>query len=201
MTFRRALRGAATSALAVLALGGCGGEEVVEQAPVVRPVKIQTIGGATQGGTLEFPGTIGAAQEAEMAFEVGGKIEEFPVVEGDDVERGQILSRLDPRDYEAAREADAANAKAAKLLSADGIAALAEIHQGLVPLGSWTADSIEALLRQMAEESGRGLGKLAQPLRAALTGSNASPSLFEVMEVLGQDETLARIAAAPENAS
>ena len=39
-------------------------------------------------------------------------------------------------------------------------------------------------------------GKLAQPLRAALSGSNASPSLFEVMVVLGKDETLARIDAA-----
>jgi glutamyl-tRNA synthetase len=51
----------------------------------------------------------------------------------------------------------------------------------------------------MAEDSGRGLGKLAQPLRAALTGSNASPSLFEVMEVLGREESLARIAAPGAN--
>lgn len=93
-----------------------------------------------------------------------------------------------------------ANAKAAKLLSADGIAALKDIHAKLTTAESWSADGIEALLRQMAEESGRGLGKLAQPLRAALTGSNASPSLFEVMEVLGRNETLVRIAAAPENA-
>jgi glutamyl-tRNA synthetase len=92
-----------------------------------------------------------------------------------------------------------ANAKAAKLLSAEGLAVLAEIGVGLAALDAWTADNIEGLLRRMAEDSGRGLGKLAQPLRAALTGSNASPSLFEVMEVLGREESLARIAAPGAN--
>ncbi len=55
-------------------------------------------------------------------------------------------------------------------------------------------------MRQMSEEKGLGLGKLAQPLRAALTGSNASPSLFEVMAVFGREETLERIALALKNA-
>jgi len=45
------------------------------------------------------------------------------------------------------------------------------------------------------------LGKVAQPLRAALTGSTVSPPIFEVMEILGRDETLARIADAAEGAS
>ena len=52
---------------------------------------------------------------------------------------------------------------------------------------------MEAELRRFAEERGLKLGAIAQPLRAALTGSLASPGLFEVMEVLGREESLARI--------
>jgi glutamyl-tRNA synthetase len=49
------------------------------------------------------------------------------------------------------------------------------------------------MVRQTAEAQGQKLGALAQPLRAALTGSTASPGIFEVMAVLGRAETLARI--------
>ena len=60
----------------------------------------------------------------------------------------------------------------------------------------WTAPVLEAELRRFAESGGLKLGAIAQPLRAALTGSLASPGIFEVMEVLGRDESLARIADA-----
>jgi glutamate synthase (NADPH/NADH) large chain/glutamate synthase (ferredoxin) len=49
-------------------------------------------------------------------------------------------------------------------------------------------------LKAMAEERGLGLGKLAQPLRAALTGTTTSPGIFDVLVLLGRDESLARIA-------
>ncbi len=52
---------------------------------------------------------------------------------------------------------------------------------------------MEAELRGFAEGGGLKLGAIAQPLRAALTGSLASPGIFEVMEVLGREESLARI--------
>jgi glutamyl-tRNA synthetase len=58
----------------------------------------------------------------------------------------------------------------------------------------WTAPALEALVRRSSEAFGVPLGALAQPLRAALAGSTASPGIFEVMEVLGRDETLARLA-------
>ena len=48
-------------------------------------------------------------------------------------------------------------------------------------------------MRAYAEETGQKLGKVAQPLRAALTGSTVSPPVFDVMAVLGREETLARI--------
>ena len=56
-----------------------------------------------------------------------------------------------------------------------------------------TRRTVEAALRDFAAEKGVKLGAVAQPLRAALTGSLASPGIFEVMEVLGRDETLGRI--------
>ena len=57
----------------------------------------------------------------------------------------------------------------------------------------WKAPAIEAVVRDFVEKSGLKLGKIAQPLRAALTGSAVSPPVFDVMAVLGQDEALARI--------
>jgi glutamyl-tRNA synthetase len=60
----------------------------------------------------------------------------------------------------------------------------------------WTAAALEARVRDFAEAQGQKLGVAAQPLRAALTGATASPPIFEVMEVLGRDETLGRIADA-----
>ena len=60
-------------------------------------------------------------------------------------------------------------------------------------LRAWDEAALEAALRECAERAGLKLGQLAQPLRAALTGSTASPGLFEVMAVLGRDETLGRI--------
>jgi glutamyl-tRNA synthetase len=60
--------------------------------------------------------------------------------------------------------------------------------------GDWTAAAAEAAIRTFAEEKGLKLGAVAQPLRAALTGRTTSPGVFDVLAVLGRDESLARIA-------
>ncbi len=65
----------------------------------------------------------------------------------------------------------------------------------------WQSVALEATLRDFAGAHGIKLGAVAQPLRAALTGSLASPGIFEVMEVLGREESLARIADAASGAS
>jgi glutamyl-tRNA synthetase len=57
----------------------------------------------------------------------------------------------------------------------------------------WTAPAIETAVKAHAETQGLKLGKLAQPLRAALTGTSTSPGIFDVLEVLGRHEALARI--------
>ncbi|MFN3673961.1 MAG: glutamate--tRNA ligase, partial [Bosea sp. (in: a-proteobacteria)] len=54
--------------------------------------------------------------------------------------------------------------------------------------------AVEAAVRSFAEANGLKLGQAAQPLRAALTGRAMSPGLFDVMAVLGREETLARLA-------
>ena len=60
----------------------------------------------------------------------------------------------------------------------------------------WNKDSLEPLLTEIAAENGIGFGKLATPLRAALAGRTATPSVYDMMLVLGQKETIARIADA-----
>jgi glutamyl-tRNA synthetase len=58
---------------------------------------------------------------------------------------------------------------------------------------SWTRDELEQAAKRVAEENGVGLGKLAAPLRAALAGRTATPSVFDMMTALGREESLARL--------
>jgi glutamyl-tRNA synthetase len=82
---------------------------------------------------------------------------------------------------------------AAKLL--EGTAPLlAEVHQLLSGLDEWSHDALESAVREVADRQGLKLGKLAQPLRAALTGKTTSPGIFDVLALLGKEESLARIA-------
>ena len=89
--------------------------------------------------------------------------------------------------------------KAAKLLNPEAIERLQALVPALESLESWDEAAIEALARAEAERMELKLGKIAQPLRAALTGSTASPGLFEVMVVLGREETLLRLRDAAAN--
>jgi glutamyl-tRNA synthetase len=84
--------------------------------------------------------------------------------------------------------------KAAKLLEGDAPKHLAALRARFAALGQWTAGALEAATRAYAEEAGVKLGAAAQPLRAALTGRTTSPPIFDVLAVLGREESLARIA-------
>ncbi|MFZ1814458.1 MAG: glutamate--tRNA ligase [Rhizobiaceae bacterium] len=72
-----------------------------------------------------------------------------------------------------------------------------EVLKALVPILSalpqWDAQTTDAAVRQHAETTGQKLGALAQPLRAALTGRLVSPPVFDVLAVLGREESLARL--------
>ncbi len=84
--------------------------------------------------------------------------------------------------------------KAAKLLEGDARKHLAALHERFSGLEKWEPAALEAATRAYAEETGVKLGGAAQPLRAALTGRTTSPPIFDVLHVLGRDESLARIA-------
>ncbi|MDA0366956.1 MAG: glutamate--tRNA ligase [Proteobacteria bacterium] len=86
--------------------------------------------------------------------------------------------------------------KAKKLLTADAGLLLARLHQHLLEVATWSNASLEAVLREFAAAEQIKLGQIAQPLRAALTGRAVSPGVFDVMRVLGREETLGRIKAA-----
>ncbi|MFN3869263.1 MAG: glutamate--tRNA ligase [Hyphomicrobiaceae bacterium] len=83
--------------------------------------------------------------------------------------------------------------KAAKLLDAGSRQLIAAIAARLAGVDEWTAAALEAAVRDYAEANDLKLGKVAQPLRAALTGSSVSPPVFDVMAVIGKRESLARL--------
>ncbi len=83
--------------------------------------------------------------------------------------------------------------KALKLLDADAKLALGDLVKLFEAAPEWAAPTLEAILRLYVEGKGLKLGKVAQPLRAALTGRAVSPPVFDVMAVLGKSEALARI--------
>ena len=83
--------------------------------------------------------------------------------------------------------------KAKQIIADGGTAALQELKPILEACGEWTASVLEAAVKTHAEKTGIKLGKLAQPLRAALTGTSTSPPIFDVLDVLGREEAMARI--------
>ena len=83
--------------------------------------------------------------------------------------------------------------KAAAILNDEGRAALASVLPVLESAAEWQAAALEAAVKVHAEAAGLKLGKIAQPLRAALTGKATSPGVFDVLEVLGRSESLARL--------
>lgn len=85
--------------------------------------------------------------------------------------------------------------KAAQQLEGDARLNLRKIHAALAGENDWTSEALEATTKALAEELGVGLGKLAQPMRAALTGTTTSPGIFDVLVLLGRDEALARLDA------
>ena len=85
--------------------------------------------------------------------------------------------------------------KAAGLLNEEAKVRLGGLSARLAKENHWTLEALEATTKSYAEELELGLGKLAQPLRAALTGTTTSPGIFDVLVLLGKEESLARIDA------
>ncbi|MCF6357347.1 MAG: hypothetical protein L3J54_06015, partial [Draconibacterium sp.] len=87
--------------------------------------------------------------------------------------------------------------KALKHLSADSFLILKTMGEAFKALNEFNHEAIETACRELADKYADGkLGKVMMPLRSALTGTDKSPSLFEVAEVLGQETTCSRIQVA-----
>ncbi|MFZ2998499.1 glutamate--tRNA ligase [Sphingobium sp.] len=83
--------------------------------------------------------------------------------------------------------------KASTLLDASARALIVKAADALSSVQSWTVEAIEEPIRRVAEDAGLGLGKVAQPLRAALTGRTVSPGIYDVLFLLGKEESLERL--------
>ena len=137
--------------------------------------------------------------ELEHGPQIAARIEEvgwaklakaLPTLKG----RAKTLKELvDGAGYVIAARPLKIDAKAAKVLDGEGRARVAELLGQFAAAPDWEASVLEAMVRSYAERSGQKLGAVAQPLRAALTGSTVSPPVFDVMAVLGREETLARL--------
>jgi RND family efflux transporter MFP subunit len=101
------------SLTALVMLTSCKKEEVVEVEPPPRPIKIYRLDGQVGDARPDYPGRIKSKKVVELAFEVEGHIIDWNVQEGQQVKKGQILSRLDPRDYQAQAEASRARLRLA----------------------------------------------------------------------------------------
>ncbi|MCC0041294.1 MAG: glutamate--tRNA ligase [Rhodobiaceae bacterium] len=110
-------------------------------------------------------------------------------------ERARTLTELvDAAGFLVATRPLSCDDKALALLGDEARAMLAGLHASLERLATWDAAALEQAVREFAEANELKLGKVAQPLRAALTGRTTSPGIFDVLIVLGRKESLGRIA-------
>jgi glutamyl-tRNA synthetase len=109
-------------------------------------------------------------------------------------ERAKTLNDLvESAQFIAANRPLALDEPAEKILDPDAKAILARILPVLTGVDEWSAATTEKAVKSFAEAEGIKLGKIAQPLRAALTGRKTSPGIFDVLAILGREESLARV--------
>jgi RND family efflux transporter MFP subunit len=83
-----------------LFLAACQGQDSEPVKTVARPVKTLVVGAAASGGIRKFPAVVDTSKRADLSFRVDGRLNKLLVNEGDDVQQGQILAKLDPTDYQ-----------------------------------------------------------------------------------------------------
>jgi glutamyl-tRNA synthetase len=198
----------------LLRLGwGHGDVEVLDRAEAIRLFDIDAVGRAASrmdyAKLLHLNGIyLRQADDARLLAEVMARLPSLPGVVVDAVvearvralmpglkERARSLVELAESAAFLARRAPLEMApKAAALLTPEARAMLAELAP-LLAATDFSVSAVDAALRAYAEGSGRKLGQVAQPLRAALTGSTTSPGIDATLAALGRDEALARIGA------
>ncbi|MEH6402438.1 MAG: glutamate--tRNA ligase [Sneathiella sp.] len=104
-----------------------------------------------------------------------------------------VISLSDSSQFLIAKRPLSLDDKANKLLNEDACGILGRLAEKLETLSVWNKEALEAVVRECAEAEELKLGKIAQPLRAALTGTTVSPGIFDVLEILEKEEALGRI--------
>lgn len=138
-------------------LTGCG-EEVVEK-ETIRPVKVFKAGNPLSSlSGRSFPGRAQANEEVDLGFEVGGLLLERPVAKGDEVKKGQLLARLDPRDFKnelAAARAERDRARAYRDRIAEALKARAVARQDLTDAEARLKEAVarEEIKRKALDDS------------------------------------------------
>lgn len=173
-------------ALLVPGLVACNGGEQANQREAVRPVKTLLLEDAA-GVERSFPASIEASRRVDLSFRVPGKLETLQVQEGDDVEAGQVLATLDPRDYELAlQDAEAEYSRAAgdweraKVLVVDG-------H-----LSRTDFDKYESIFQQaLAARDQARLNLSYTELKAPIDGTVARRYIQNFEEVSAKQEVFA----------
>jgi glutamyl-tRNA synthetase len=135
---------------------------------------------------------LGPTRSLGTTFETGLRAKLLAAMPGLKERAKTLVELLDSAYYLYARRPLALDDKARALL-AEGKERLAGLTDKLEAVSEWNAASVEEVVRAHAEALGAKLGQVAQPLRAALTGRTTSPGLFDVMAVLGKEESLARL--------
>ncbi len=161
---------------------GCAKQEEELAPPASRPVKIHTVSGGGAQGTRQFPAVVDAAKRAELGFRVAGQLQEIAVREGDIVNEGQLIARLDPTDYQivlADRQATFDNAEAnftrGKELIVDGN--ISRLDYDTMEANYRTADAALTQARQNLEYT---------EMRAPFTGRIAQRLVENFEEVLAK---------------
>ncbi|MBZ0216556.1 MAG: glutamate--tRNA ligase, partial [Fimbriimonadaceae bacterium] len=136
-----------------------------------------------------LPGKSGTPQELSTA-EKNRILQAMPGLK----ERAKtVVELIESARYLTDKRPLAVEEKAAKILDNGGREVLDRISPHLQKIETWDAATIETAIREFAEQQDLKLGNIAQPLRSALTGRTVSPGIFDVLAVLGRDESLARI--------
>jgi len=192
----------------LLRLGwGHGDDEIISRAQAVEWFDIAAVGkGAARFDLKKLLSLNGhylrEADDARLASLVAPRLGPFEADQLALLERAMPVLKVRAADLDElargsafliAQRPLALDPKAEALLTGEARALLALVAARIALEPRWTSETLEATLKAMAEEHNLGLGKLAQPLRAALTGQATSPGIFDVLTLLGKDEALARI--------
>ena len=190
-----------------------GDQEIFSRAELIEKFNLEAIG--KSAGVFDYEKMLWlnalylrALAPAEVASAARPFIERAGLpVPGDDAWLAKALATLQERSKTLVELVEQARfyltddltidpAAAAKFLKPEIAPALRSLRDACAALDAWTIESLERAFNAVLEKHGLKLGKLAQPVRVAVTGTTASPGIFEVLDVLGRERTLARLDAA-----